>query len=132
MEQWLDGILGRERPAQSGLEQLLIDCLIRVGLPEPERQYPLTLANGETVHLDIAWPARRLAVEPGAARWHGGALEQRRDQARDRACGEQGWHVIRFDESLRDDPMAAARQVQRIYATRSFRNSEQALRPPQR
>ena len=132
MEQWLEGALGQRRPAQSGLEQLLIECLIAVGLPEPERQYPVTLATGETIHLDIAWPSRRLAVEPGDARWHGGAMEQRRDHARDRACGEQGWHIIRFDESLRDDPMAAARQVQRIYATRSHQDSERSLRLPQR
>ena len=128
MEQWLEGVTGQERPAQSGLEQLLIECLVRVGLPEPRRQYPLVLDTGEVIHLDIAWPDRLLAVEPGAARWHGGALEQRRDQARDRACGEQGWHVIRFDESVSEDPMAAARQVQRIYATRPTRNSEPTSR----
>ncbi len=129
MEQWLEGVTGQERPAQSGLEQLLIDCLIRIGLPEPRRQHPLVVGTGEVIHLDIAWPDRLLAVEPGAARWHGGALGQRRDQARDRACSEQGWHVIRFDESLGDDPMAAARQVQRIYATRPIRNSEPTSRP---
>jgi hypothetical protein len=129
METWLEGVVVRPRPAQSGLEQLLIECLIRVGLPEPERQYPVVLADGVTIHLDIAWPRRRLAVEPGAARWHGGALEQRRDQARDRACSEQGWHVLRFDESLREGPMAAARQVQRIYATRAP-ISERTLHPP--
>jgi very-short-patch-repair endonuclease len=131
MERWLDGVTGRIRPAQSGLEQLLIECLVTVGLPEPQRQHPLALPNGETIHLDIAWPHVRLAVEPGAARWHGGALQQRRDHARDRACSEQDWHVIRFDESLRDDPMAAARQVQRIYRSRANRNSEPTSRLPQ-
>ena len=124
MHEWLEGVVGRQRPAQSGLEQILIECLTRVGLPEPVRQHPVTLATGEVIHLDIAWPVRLLAVEPGAARWHAGMLQQQRDQARDRACGEQGWHVIRFDESLRDDPMAAARQVQRIYRARPVRNSE--------
>ena len=128
MEQWLESVVGRERPAQSGLEQILIECLARVGLPEPVRQHPVTLSNGEVVHLDIAWPDRLLAVEPGAARWHVGALRVQRDQARDRACGERGWHVIRFDESLRDDPMAAARQVQRIYRTRPSGNSESTSR----
>lgn len=90
MEQWLEGALEQRRPAQSGLEQLLIDCLLTVGLPEPERQYPLVLATGEVIHLDIAWPSRLLAVEPGAARWHGGALEQRRDHARDRGVQRAG------------------------------------------
>ncbi len=128
LEQWLEGVMGQERPAQSGLEQLLIECLVRIGLPEPRRQYPLVLGSGEVIHLDIAWPNRRLAVEPGAARWHGGALQQRRDHARDRACSERGWHVIRFDESFADDPMAAARQVERIYHTRPFQHSAQASR----
>jgi len=128
LEQWIDEVIDRDRPAQSGLEQLLIECLARIGLPDPVRQYPLELASGETIHLDIAWPRRRLAIEPGHARWHGGALQQRRDQARDRACNERGWQVVRFDESLRADPMAAARQVQRIYATRPIRNSDQASR----
>jgi very-short-patch-repair endonuclease len=128
MERWLDSVTGRARPAQSGLEQLLIECLLTVGLPEPHRQYPLGLPSGETIHLDIAWPQVRLAVEPGAARWHGGALQQRRDHARDRACSEMDWHVVRFDETLRDDPMTAARQVQRIYRSRATRNSEQRPR----
>ncbi len=129
MERWLDEVIGRPRPAQSGLEQLLIECLIRVGLPEPVRQHPIALPNGETIHLDIAWPKVRLAIEPGDGRWHSGALQQRRDQARDRACSEQNWHIVRFDESLRDDPMAAARQVERIYRTKVGRNPELALRP---
>jgi very-short-patch-repair endonuclease len=129
MERWLEGVAGTARPAQSGLEQLLIECLIAIGLPEPHRQHPIDLPSGETIHLDIAWPHVRLAVEPGAGRWHSGAMQQRRDHARDRACSEQDWHVVRFDESLRDDPMAAARQVQRIYRSRLNRNSEPSVRP---
>jgi very-short-patch-repair endonuclease len=128
LERWIESVDGRRRPAQSGLEQLLIECLAAVGLPEPERQYPIELANSETIHLDIAWPHVRLAVEPGAARWHAGAMQQQRDHARDRACSEQDWHVVRFDESIRNDPMAAARQVQRIYRTRMSRNSEPRFR----
>lgn len=38
LEEWLDGVVGRERPAQSGLEQLLLECLAAVGLPEPVRR----------------------------------------------------------------------------------------------
>ena len=129
LERWLDDVIGSARPAQSGLEQLLIECLARVGLPEPVRQHPLSLPSGERIHLDIAWPNVRLAVEPGAGRWHNGALQQRRDYARDRFCSEQGWHVVRFDESLSDDPMAAARQVHRIYRSRIGGHSEPPLHP---
>jgi len=129
MERWLDGALAQNSPAQSGLEQLLIECLIQVGLPQPVRQHPILLPTGERIHLDIAWPHVRFAVEPGDGRWHSGSIQQRRDQARDRACSEQGWHVVRFDETFREDPMAAARQVQRIYRTRLDRNSEPTLPP---
>jgi hypothetical protein len=131
LEQWLAGVSGRARPAQSGFEQLVIECLTRVGLPAPDRQHPVHLPTGETIHLDIAWPEIRLAVEPGHSRWHSGALQQQRDQARDRACSEQGWHIVRFDESFRNDPLAAARQVSRIYFARSRQLSEPTLRPAQ-
>ena len=129
LEAWLEGVAGQSKPAQSGFEQLVIECLQRVGLPTPVRQHRVHLPNGETIHLDIAWPEIRLAVEPGHSRWHAGALRQRQEQARDRACSEQGWHIVRFDESFRDDPMAGARQVARIYFTRSRQNSDPTLRP---
>lgn len=118
METWLERALAQGRPAQSELERTLISALAEVGLPEPVRQYPLLLSSGDLIHLDIAWPAIRFAVEPGARWWHGGDLGQARDHARDRACQEVGWEIARFDESLRDSPSRAARQVARIYRRR--------------
>jgi very-short-patch-repair endonuclease len=115
LETWLERALARSRPTQSNLERRLIEALEAVGLPEPARQYPLELLSGEVIHLDIAWPEVKLAVEPGAATFHSGALAVRRDQARDRACVELGWQVVRFDEEIRADFTAAARQVRRIY-----------------
>jgi very-short-patch-repair endonuclease len=118
LETWLDRTLGRSRATQSNLERRLIEALEAAGLPTPERQYPLTLANGEVIHLDIAWPEVKLAVEPGDAWFHSGSLAVRRDQARDRACVELGWRVVRFDESIRSDFASAARQVRRIFTSR--------------
>lgn len=123
-EAWLEHALSQQRPAQSNLERRLLEILAQRGLPQPVRQHPLTLATGETIHLDIAWPAIRLAVEPGASWWHGGNLRMGRDQARDRACVELGWQVIRFDEKVLADLDAAANQVARIHRqrTRNTRN----------
>lgn len=118
MERWLEHALTRPRPTQSDLERSLIQSIEQLGLPAPERQFPLELPIGERIHFDIAWPTLRLAVEPGASWWHGGDLAQRRDQARDRACGELGWLVVRFDESMRSDLDQSARQVARIYRRR--------------
>lgn len=120
MERWLEHALPRPLPTQSNLERRLLEALADVGLPDAERQLPVALGNGEVIHLDIAWPNAKLAVEPGASWWHGGDLGQRRDQTRDRACAEVGWLVLRFDESMRKDVGAAARQVKRIHQQRSI------------
>ncbi len=119
IEGWLEQSCGRARPTQSNLERVLLEALEETGLPLPQRQHPVMLATGETVHLDIAWPDIRLAVEPGSSWFHGGTLGQRKDQARDRACGEVGWMVVRFDDDMRNDPQGAARQVVRIHARRA-------------
>ena len=83
-EHWLEKTAVRSRPSQSGLELDVVDAIRRAGLPEPERQYPLTLRSGEVIHVDLAWPAARLGVEPGHSWWHGGDFGKQRDEARDR------------------------------------------------
>lgn len=117
MEQWLERT-SFTRPAQSGLELAFVEMIERVGLPRPVRQLPLTLRSGETIHLDLAWPRVRLAVEPGHSWWHGGDLRQRADQARDRACALLGWHVLRYDEDAARDRGATARELLALYRRR--------------
>ncbi len=119
MERWLERALGRHRPTQSDLERVLLEALERRSLPTPERQHPVVLLSGETVHIDIAWPDLRLAVEPGGAWWHGGDDGQRRDHARDRATTQVGWLTVRFDDEMRKDPDGAAAEVEQIYRRRA-------------
>lgn len=120
MEAWLERTSFRPPPTavQSGLEQAFADMIARVGLPTPVRQYPLVLATGELIHLDLAWVDVRLAVEPGHSWWHGGDLRQRRDQDRDRACAVVGWHVVRYDETAARDRAATARELLALYRRR--------------
>ncbi len=118
MELWLEKAMETASPAQSDLERDVLDALARIGLPTPVRQHPLVLPSGETIHLDIAWPDIRLAVEPGGTWWHGGDLGQRKDQSRDLASAEVGWHIVRVDEHVRDDLMAAAQRIRRLYRER--------------
>jgi hypothetical protein len=115
LEAWLEQMSFLERPAQTGLEQDFIDMIARVGLPTPIRQYPLRLADGELIHLDLAWPAVRLAIEPGHSRWH---LEVHKDNARDRACSAVGWQVSRYDQSARRDKRGTALEILAIYRRR--------------
>lgn len=119
MNEWLEKTAFRTAPAQSGLELDVIDIVARAGLPEPTRQHPLVLPSGETIHLDIAWPDIRLAVEPGHSWWHGGDIAQRRDQARDRGCSAVGWLVVRFDEDVRNHPGPAIAELRAIHRARS-------------
>jgi hypothetical protein len=117
-EAWLEKTSFRERPSHTGLELNFVDMIDRVGLPTPKRQHPLLLATGELIHLDLAWPDARLAVEPGHSWWHGGDLRQRLDQARDRACDVVGWQVERYDEAAEDDAWVTANELLAIYRRR--------------
>jgi Transcriptional regulator, AbiEi antitoxin len=117
-ENWLEKTSFRARPSHSGLELKFVDIINRVGLPTPQRQHPLLLASGELIHLDLAWPDARLAVEPGHSWWHGGDLRQRLDQARDRACNVVGWQIERYDEAAQADPWATAQELLAIYRRR--------------
>ena len=118
LDRWLSNVLPRTRPSQSGLELDALATIRAAGLPEPVRQHPLTLLTGELIHLDVAWPNVRLAIEPGHSWWHGGDLRMSADYARDRACSEIGWLVVRFDESMREDLRAAGQQIRRLYQAR--------------
>lgn len=117
-ERWLERAIERPRPSDSGLEVDLAMALRDIGLPEPVRQHPLQLRTGETIHLDLAYLDARLGLEPGATWWHGGDLRTRRDAARDRACDEIGWRILRFDEVELRDIQLCARQVAAIRRTR--------------
>ncbi|MGH9272726.1 MAG: hypothetical protein ACRDZ2_15820 [Ilumatobacteraceae bacterium] len=123
-ERWLQRCDGRERPSQSGLELDVVEAIRRAGLPEPQRQHPLTLRSGELIHVDLAWPEVRLGVEPGHTWWHGGDLRVRADEARDRACDEIGWRIVRNEESLRNDLPGFGLQLRIIYDER-----RRSLRP---
>lgn len=117
-EEWAERVRHRQRPAQSGLELDVIRAIADVGLPEPLRQYPLTLPSGEVIHIDVAWPDIQFGLEPGHSWWHGGDLQVRKDTARDNACGEIGWFIRRLDEALRADLGGTARLIKSLYDAR--------------
>lgn len=118
LDEWLEKASRRKRPAQSGLERDALEAVALIGLPEPERQYPVRVLSGQLRHVDMAWPDIRYGVEPGHSWWHGGDLGQRRSQARQREFEEIGWQVTYFDESMRANKRAAALQIERIYRAR--------------
>ena len=114
LEDWVERALERARPTQSYFERDLLAELRRIGLPEPVTQHPLVLASGDRIHLDIAWPRVRLAIEPGHSRFHAPAA----DAARDLACAHLGWQVHRLDEHTRSDLPRFARLIAAAYHRR--------------
>lgn len=118
-ESWLERCAPLDRPGTTGLELLLVDLARSAGLPEPHRQFPVRLRSGIEIHLDLAWPDIRFAIEPGHSWWHGGDPGQRADQRRDRECAEVGWQVVRFDETVWDTRDATIRQIGSMYSART-------------
>ncbi len=105
---WSDGssaAQAQSEPAQSGLEQALSARHRRAGgraRARPAVSAPVAQRRDDPSRHRVA--ARPTGGGTGSSWWHGGDLGQRRDQARDRACGELGWMVVRYDESFLEDP----------------------------
>ncbi len=92
-----------QKPAGSGLELRVLKALEALGMVL-ERQYPLRLATGTTIHPDGADPAIRWAVEIDHVEWHGGRLDAQYDKTRDRNARLIGWQVERVtDQELREN-----------------------------
>jgi hypothetical protein len=117
-EAWLEKSLEQRAASQSYLERDLIAAVEQIGLPVPTRQHRLTLRNGETIHLDAAWPEMKFGIEPGSTWFHLMDGGQRRDYQRDLACGELGWHILRLDQDILADMDAAARRIRIVYKQR--------------
>ena len=122
-ERWLEKTAARTRPSQSGLE---LDVPRRGAAGRAARTgtaAPADAAQRRGRPRRPRWPRARLGVEPGHSWWHGGDLGQRSDQARDRACDEIGWRIVRHDESLRGQLAAFGLQLRIIHdeRLRSFR-----------
>lgn len=79
---------GAESPMETRLRLLLVGA----GLPEPVLQHPVRTAVGE-LHLDLAWPDRRLGVEYDGYAWHADRAAFARDRRRWRALTAAGWDV---------------------------------------
>ena len=109
---------GREPGAaahDSHLEVRLARALVRIGMPAPVRQFPVTILPGITVHGDLAYPDARLVIEVDHGTWHSGdqaALDKRRD----RLVKLAGFDTVRVsDDDLRHRFDATVDEVAVLY-----------------
>ncbi|WP_428963304.1 endonuclease domain-containing protein [Micromonospora fluostatini] len=79
--------------AQSPPESHLRVRLVLSGLPRPVAQHPIRLPSGRLLHVDLAWPGFRVAVEcagPGPVDHE----QLHRDRERRRQLAAVGWLVL--------------------------------------
>jgi len=94
------------KPADSGLEVTMFKALAAAGVQGLVRQHPIVLANGRTIHVDVAVPAIRWALEVDHITWHGGRLDAQNDKVRDRQTRRVGWQVDRVTDADTRDHLA--------------------------
>lgn len=110
------------RPTMSDLELAFQDALVATGLPPAHQQYPMTLPNGQPIHVDLAYPSRRLALEVDHTAWHNTASAVERDKVRDLELGMVDWLCVRFTERMLANLPMCAHKVRVIYEVRAERD----------
>nr|MDQ6910904.1 hypothetical protein [Actinomycetota bacterium] len=84
-------------PTESTLEDEVIRLLRRGGLPEPERQIPISVpGQGKTVYLDLGYRPQKLALEVDSRRWHGARRDVERNSAKANVIVAAGWRALHF------------------------------------
>jgi very-short-patch-repair endonuclease len=86
------------RPTMSELELMMQEALVTDGLPPAEQQHPVTLPNGRTVHLDLAYVHERLDIEIDHSEWHATPTAVEQDKNRDLNLALLGWAPLRFTD----------------------------------
>ena len=103
--------------SESPLESWARGYMLAFGVPEPDLQYLLVGADGNTYRVDFCWPKARVIVEvDGLSKYGDTPLEVRaskkRELERQRALEAAGWLVIRWTwDDLARDPWALMRHL---------------------
>ena len=94
----------------SALETLLLSHLAVAKVEKPERE--VRFAPPRRWRFDLAWPARKLAVEIDGGTWVRGRHSRGAGFAKDceklNAAAILGWRVLRFDNHMVRDGRALA------------------------
>jgi len=97
-------------PTRSELEDLVLDLLLRGGLPHPDVNKPLTHFDRRIIP-DFRWAPQRLVVEADGAAWHRGSLARDDDAERQALLEASGERVLRitWDQAVRHAEQSVAR-----------------------
>ena len=110
----------QSRPTMSAYELKLARALVDFGLSEPVRQHLIRLLDGSFVHVDLAYPDRRLAIGVDHSHWHAGMAATARDKARDIQLARVSWETLRFTEDdIEHRLRGAVGAIRDVYARRA-------------
>lgn len=88
-------------PLDSDLETRALRVLTAAGLPPPRQQYPIVL-GGVEVHLDLAYPEAKLAIELDGWEWHRNRSAFDDDRWRDVELVKLRWMNLRLTATMSD------------------------------
>jgi len=88
-------------PLESDLETRTLKLITAAGLPVPRQQHPIVL-SGIAVHLDLAYPEARLAIELDGWEWHKGRSAFDDDRWRDAELVKIRWMNLRLTDTMSD------------------------------
>jgi very-short-patch-repair endonuclease len=110
---------GDAAPTGSALEVELERLLVRGGLPRPVRQHAIT-HSGRTIHVDLAYPDRRLAIELDSLRWHTGRAKLDNDAERRNLLHSADWALVTVTHTMvKQRARATVATVAAAYADRA-------------
>lgn len=96
-------------PGDSDLETRVLRLLVANGFAPPVQQYRVRI-GGRTVRIDLAYPARRLAIELDGWEFHRTRTAFDDDRARANLLVAHGWTLVRFtSRSTRDEILGVVR-----------------------
>lgn len=100
--------------AESPPESMLKLIVTEAGLPVPETQYVINDIDGRLLYvLDMAWPARRVALEYDGFAAH--EERQAADAERDRRMLGRGWITVRAVAADLRDPSRVLRELREAF-----------------
>lgn len=82
-------------PTGSDTESLFMELVVAYGLPDPERQVPISGPDGFIGTVDFLWRRAEHVVEVDST-WHDGPLDEEDDVLRDKRLEAAGYTVKRY------------------------------------
>lgn len=91
---------------ESPMECRVAQVLVRAGLPCPEQQYSVRIANRQ-YRLDLAYPEQRVVIEYDGWDAHSTRSAFDRDRCRQNRLSLAGWRILRFTSATSDRAIVA-------------------------